>query len=326
MNQKNPRTERELYEMLHQNRQQSTTRNISIHISDLSHYNLTFNIYNCGNQDQTVEYGGKPDHYLLYFVKEGRGSVIVRQAVHKVEAGQGFVMFPREETLVKPHYKGGMNVTWVAFSGYLVERYLSRANLTVFDPVFTDSPGHEAEKMFDTLLAASTRFPNRYCKMMAQLYSIFGFLLDNVFREAKPEAATPEFYLVRALDFIDMNYHDILSIDDIAASMGLSRKALTTIFTNLTGFSPKDYLIYYRTAKAVDLLRNPNLSIEVIATSVGYNDQFYFSKQFKKNVGMTPSMCRRKLAEEPDWRYESPIDTVRQQFAPPFPTEPQPEF
>ena len=56
MDQKKPRTERELYEMLHQNRQLPATRNISIHISDLSHYNLTFNIYNCGNQDQNVVY------------------------------------------------------------------------------------------------------------------------------------------------------------------------------------------------------------------------------------------------------------------------------
>ena len=76
----------------------------------------------------------------------------------------------------------------------------------------------------------------------------------------------------------------------------------------------------------MDLLHDPSLSIEVIATSVGYNDQFYFSKQFKKNVGMTPSMCRRKLAEDPDWRYQSPIDDVRQQFASPFPGELPPEF
>lgn len=326
MEKKRVPTERDLFEQVQRQGKSETNRNISIHISDRSHYNLTFNIYNCGNQDIAMEHTGKPDHYILYFVKEGRGSVTVRQVTHKVEAGQGFVMFPHEVTQIKPHYKSGMNATWVAFSGYLVERYLSRANLTVYEPVFVDSPEGAAEKMFDTLLFCSTQFPNRYCKMMAQLYSIFGFLLDNIVRETKPDAATPEFYLVRTLDFIDTNYHENISIEEIASSLGLTRKALTMAFASLTGFSPKDYLTYYRITKAVDLLRDANLSIEMIAASVGYNDQFYFSKQFKKNVGMTPSMCRKKVMEDPDWKYESPIDAVQQQYRTPLVTEVPLEF
>ena len=110
---------------------------------------------------------------------------------------------------------------------------------------------------------------------------------------------------------------DVVIVDCIRTPMGRSKGGA---FRNVRAEDLSAHLM------SSILLRNPNLSIEVIATSVGYNDQFYFSKQFKKNVGMTPSMCRRKLAEDPDWRYESPIDAVRQQFAPPFPTEPQPEF
>ena len=326
MEKKTPQTEQDLFEQMQRQRKNEANRTISIHISDRSHYNLTFNIYNCGNQDIAMEHTGRPDHYIRDVVKEGRGSVTVRQVTHKVEAGQGFVMFPHEQTQIKPHYKIGMNATWVAFSGYLVERYLARANLAVYEPVFNDSPEHEAEKMFDTLLFCSTQFPNRYCKMMAQLYSIFSFLLDNVVRESRPDAASPEFYLVRTLDFIDTNYQENISTEEIASSLGLTRKALTVAFASLTGFSPKDYLTYYRISKAVDLLRDANLSIETIAASVGYNDQFYFSKQFKKNVGMTPSMCRKKLTEDPSWKYESPIDTVRQQYCAPFVEEVPPEF
>ncbi len=301
-------------------------RNISIHISDRSHYNLTLNIYNCGNQDLKIEQQEKPDHYILYFVNEGRGSVMMRKAACKVEAGQGFVVFPGVEASIKSHYRDTMNVTWVAFSGYLVDRYLSRANLSVYDPVFTDNAKGETQKCFEALLDASTRFPNRYCKMMAQLYSIFGVLLDNVEPEVKPSAATPEYYLVRALDFIDTNYYDNILIEDIAAAVGISKKGITSVFTGLTGFAPKDYLIYYRLCKAVDLLHDQNLSIDMIASSVGYNDQFYFSKQFKKNVGMTPSQCRKKMAEDPGWKYKSPIDDVREQFCPRVTDEAPPKF
>ena len=301
-------------------------QNISIHISDRSHYNLTLNVYNCGCQDIEQEHQDRPDHYILYFVNEGRGSITIRQVSYKIEAGQGFVVFPGVETRIQSHYKDKMNVTWVAFSGYLVDRYLMRANLSVYDPVFFDNEKGEARNFFTAMLAAAQHFPNRYCKIMAQLYSIMGFLIDNAVPEGKLGTTTPEFYLMRALDFIDRNFFENITIEDIASSVGVSRKTLSAVFSSLTGFSPKDYLIYYRVSKAVDLLRDRNLSIEMIASSIGYNDQFYFSKQFKQNVGMTPSECRKTLAENPAWRFESPIDHVRLRYSEPSTNDKPPEF
>ena len=289
-------------------------RNISTHISDRSHYNLTMNIYNCGNQDISIERREKPDHYILYFVNEGRGSVTVRKAAYKVKAGQGFVVFPGVETMITPHYKETMNASWIAFSGYLVDRYLSRANLSVYEPIFSDNADGEEAQCFDSLIRTSTRFPNRYCKMMSYLYLLFSMLLDNTNVEAQPNAATPEYYLVRALDFIDTNYYENILVEDIASAVGITKKAITSVFTSLTGYTPKAYLIYYRLCKSVDLLKDPNLSMDAIASSVGYSDQFYFSKQFKKNVGMTPSQCRKILISDPSWTYRSPIDAVREQF------------
>lgn len=300
-------------------------RNISIHISDRSHWNLALNVYNCGNQNIEIEHCTKPDYYIFYFVKEGKGYVTVRQATHKVGAGQGFVLFPNEEARVKSEHKGAMNVTWVAFSGHLVDRYLSRAKLSVYKPVFSDNSEHEVEAMFDRLLAVSTTLPNRYCKIMAQLYSIFGFLLDNAF-DIRPETVSPEFYLIKALDFIDANYQDDISVEDIAANAGINRKSLYAVFKSLTGFSPKDYLIYYRMCKATALLKDENLSIEVVAVSVGYSDQFHFSKEFKKNVGLSPSVYRRRVAQDPTVEYKSPIDAVRQQFPVPSLPELPPDF
>lgn len=301
-------------------------KNISIHISDRSHYNLTLNVYNCGCQDLEQEHEVRPDHYILYFVTEGRGSVTVRQVSHKIEAGQGFVVFPGVTTRVQSHYKDVMNVTWIAFSGYLVDRYLTRANLSVYEPVFSDNAAQEGRGYFERLLAAAQTFPNRYCKIMSELYGIIGFLIDNAVPENRLTTTMPEFYLMRALDFIDRNYNESITMEDIAASVGVSRKTLSTAFSDLTGFTPKDYLIYYRISKAVDLLRDQNLSVEMIAASTGYNDQFYFSKQFKQNVGMTPSECRKRMASDPSWRFESPIDRVRQQYSEPSASVKPPQF
>ena len=55
------------------------------------------------------------------------------------------------------------------------------------------------------------------------------------------------------------------------------------------GKSPIDYLTNYRVSEACSLLKNTNLSIAEIAVSVGFFDQFYFSRVFKKVKGMPPS-------------------------------------
>lgn len=301
----------------------SLYRNTSIHISDRSHWNLTLNVYNCGNQDIEFEHVTRPDYYVFYFVREGKGYVTERQAAHKVAAGQGFVLFPNEEARIKSESGETMNVIWVAFSGYLVDQYLERARLTVYEPVFSDNSDREAEKLFERLLAAANTFSNRYCKIMAQLYSVFGFLIDNVIRASQPESITPEFYLIKALDYIEINYQNDISVEDIAASVGLNRKALYVVFKNLTGFAPKDYLTCYRMGKATVMLKDANLPIKTVAFSIGYNDQFHFSKEFKKNVGMSPSEYRREVLRDPSKEYQSPIDIVRQQYPmPPLPDVP----
>ena len=69
--------------------------------------------------------------------------------------------------------------------------------------------------------------------------------------------------------------------------------------------------------RVVDSSRSDARRIETIAESVGYRDQFHFSKEFKKNVGYSPSEYRRVVAQEPDKGYLSPIDMVREQYPTP---------
>ena len=77
--------------------------------------------------------------------------------------------------------------------------------------------------------------------------------------------------------------------DDIAKAVGVSRSHLYRVFMSNVGQSPIDYLTNYRISEACYLLKNSELSIAEIAVSVGFFDQFYFSRVFKKNKGVPPS-------------------------------------
>ena len=285
-------------------------KNISMHISDRGHMNITLNIYHCGNMDVTEPLKKQVDYYLLYYVHEGDGTVEANNICHRISKGNVFVVFPNKNFIIKPEYGKALNITWVAFSGHLVDRYLERSGITINSPVSNDNSENELEEMFIKAVASARVLPNRYCKISACLYNIFAFLLDNCSRVNEPTSYSHEYYLIKALDFIDIYYNDRISIEQISDYLGVTRKYLYNIFKKLTDISPKDYIIYYRIDKAALLLLNSTVTIESIATSVGYSNQFHFAKEFKKIVGKTPTEYRNSVRKDSSQIYVSPINEI----------------
>lgn len=289
-------------------------KNISIHISDRSHMNLTLNIYHCGNRDIHEPTPQKNDYYMLFYVHDGKGSVTINQISYRLSRGCVFGVFPNREFVLRPEYDRTLNLSWVAFSGYMVEHYLRRGGVTLSSPVVSDNESFALEKLFEKILSDSRILPNRYCKLMSSLYSAFSFLLDHCYEEKAPANYSVEYYLLKALDFIDIYYNDNVSVEQIAEHVGVTRKYLYTVFKQLTGFSPKEYLIYYRLEKATQLLTDRNLTVENVAVSVGYANQFCFAKEFKRLVGKTPTEYRAAIRANPADVYVSPINAIKKEY------------
>lgn len=72
------------------------------------------------------------------------------------------------------------------------------------------------------------------------------------------------------------------------------RDHLARLFRRITGKTPKKVLIEARIEKARNLLRNTNLSIVQIADELGYENQFYFCRQFKSLTGLAPTKFRQR--------------------------------
>lgn len=94
-------------------------------------------------------------------------------------------------------------------------------------------------------------------------------------------------YVLNAIKYIQFNYSHEITIDDIARTVGVSRSHLYRLFMSNVGQSPIDYLTSYRIGEACNLLKNSQLSIAEIATSVGFSDKFYFQECSK-----SPWACR----------------------------------
>jgi transcriptional regulator GlxA family with amidase domain len=69
----------------------------------------------------------------------------------------------------------------------------------------------------------------------------------------------------------------------------MSLSTLNRNFIEATGLSPIDYLIRIRVLRGADMLREGAGSVSEVAFAVGFNDSNYFSRQFRKIMGETPS-------------------------------------
>ncbi|NUU74971.1 helix-turn-helix domain-containing protein [Paenibacillus xylanilyticus] len=96
----------------------------------------------------------------------------------------------------------------------------------------------------------------------------------------------------RAAEFIENNYAQMISIDQLSEHVSLSKYHLIRRFSASTGLTPGAYLTRIRTEKAMELLRGTGLSIEAIAERVGYSSGSYFIKAFRTMTGLTPGEFR----------------------------------
>jgi two-component system response regulator YesN len=91
-----------------------------------------------------------------------------------------------------------------------------------------------------------------------------------------------------AKKYIQMNYTKEISLEDIASYVSVSSYYLSRIFSKKEGMTYKDYLIKLRMERAVKLIKEGRKSIKEISIEVGYTDQNYFSKAFKKYYDKSP--------------------------------------
>ena len=91
-----------------------------------------------------------------------------------------------------------------------------------------------------------------------------------------------------------------LMLQDVAKAVNMSNSRFSTVFSQQSGQTFTEYLIFLRLSKAKELLRTTDMKSSQIAHETGYNDPHYFSYIFKKNTGMTPSEYRQQNQNQPE--------------------------
>lgn len=239
------------------------------------------------------------DYYLIHIVLDGEGVFETLGESYKCGAGDAFIIFP--DILVK--YEASMSnpwqYMWVGFSGELVETALSSIGITPDRAYIQGCSLHTMNRLFRSLNTSLKRtdFPTLgNMEASAWLRMIFYELGLVHQKEAEEGSMLPSRsfrQIDQAIRLLSLQYGKQLSIEETARSLGYHRAHLTRLFKEATGLSPMKYLLKVRMKKAEELLKG-DLTVAQVAASVGYNDPLFFTKQFRKWNGLSPTEFRRK--------------------------------
>ncbi|HKK11892.1 MAG TPA: helix-turn-helix transcriptional regulator, partial [Flavobacteriaceae bacterium] len=112
--------------------------------------------------------------------------------------------------------------------------------------------------------------------------------------KSMPDINEMDLNLIKNLQMLVLDSKSKFSIDELAKKLYISRAQLHRKLIALTGMSTTHYINYIRIEKAKHLLSTTNLRVKEVAYTVGFESTTYFSKLFKKELGVTPTSYRNE--------------------------------
>ena len=246
------------------------------------------------------------NHYLFHYILSGTGTLMADDSkgvtqTYSIKSMQGFMIFPNQITTYVADKQLPWEYVWLEFDGLRVKSLLDTIGLSLDKPVYHARNKSLREDMANEMLYISRHKDESPFHLIGHLYLFLDYLLRSAADEQLEHGSKlREFYIHEALTYIEHNFQNEITIEDIAGVCGLNRTYFGKIFKEALGKTPQEFLLNYRMLKAAELLKLTSLSIGDIGLAVGYANQMHFSRAFKNNYGISPR----------EWRYQNHINNT----------------
>ena len=241
------------------------------------------------------------NHYLFHYVISGSGTLVATNSTgtdqtYHIRSGQGFMIFPGQNTHYFADKDHPWEYTWIEFDGVRVEEILTNCGINILHPIYHASDRALSAKLKDKILEMTfSEDPVSSFGMIAKLYECMDYMIrSSKDRRLISGERISDSYIKEAVHFIEQNFHNDITVEDIAAFCNISRSYLSRLLKKHTGQSPQQLLLSYRMSKAAQLLQLTDLSIHDIGKAVGYPNQLHFSRAFKNTYKVSPSQWRKE--------------------------------
>jgi len=235
------------------------------------------------------------NQFILIYCVDGQGEIRLNETVHTVSGDQFFIIPAGMPHAYRSDENNPWSIYWIHFSGNKAGIYSRFAcqpqsiersktsritdRIDLFSEIFRNlDRGFSTE----TLEYVNQCLPH----LLASFTHLSQFRLIKESGEKDPVA--------QSINFMLEQLTQKLKLEEIAAETGLSASHYSRLFVNRTGHSPIDYFIQLKIQRACRLLDNSGWMIADVSREMGFDDQFYFSRVFRKVMGMSPAEYRKR--------------------------------
>ena len=264
---------------------------------------VDLSLYQYGMEQCPPAYSFGPatrNHYLFHYVLSGTGRLMTtdfkgNDHEYQIRSGQGFMIFPKQITTYIADARLPWEYVWIEFDGMRAREAVETAGLIPESPIYHATFKDIRENMVNEMqYIVDHRNESRF-HLTGHLYLFLDFLTRSAASmKINADGRMRDFYIKEALNYIEQNFQNDISIEGIAAFCGLNRTYFGRIFKDTVGQSPQQFLLNYRMTKAAELLKLTTLSVNDIGNAVGYPNQLHFSRAFKNIYGVSPREWRNR--------------------------------
>ena len=244
---------------------------------------------------ETEYFMSREDHadHLLMFCIEGAANLTVCDEHYRIRAGD-LVLLPKG---LQHQYSTDKNEPWSAywihFDGKQSENYIAHLNFPEYQPFCSIGYPPEINSLFQSMLEVRNKGYSQASLILAanQLKQLFTYLA--VLTPQNKLLDGNDFHLESVHTLMKDHIYEKLDLDTLAASTNLSKYHFAKKYKQMTGNSPIQHFIHLKMEEACQLMDFSEKSISEIGEILGYGDSQYFSRLFKKVVGLSPRDYRK---------------------------------
>jgi len=211
-----------------------------------------------------------------------------------IEPGELLVLSPGAPRVCGTNQSRPWTVFWVAARGELVPEYIEKLGVSAGAPKLTVGDDLHLVLLFNEILRSLTKgftFPHVFMASTALGHLLARCMIRSGERSEQHEGFEK---IGRCIEFMSEHLDEPIKVSQLAVAASLSPAHFAAVFKEQTGTAPREYLHLLRMHRARQYLTLTRMSLKEIASKLGYQDQFHFSRKFKSFTGVSPSQYRER--------------------------------
>lgn len=231
---------------------------------------------------------GTPEYILLY-ATSGSGTIELPDRKIRLGAGEVFVIPAGMPHVYYASGKDPWSLLWVHMRGDGIRDFpVDSMQITALRSEYAERRMFSYFEMIFRVLNADYTLGN-----FIYIGQVLALILAEVFfREKHNTTPVQNKHVSRIIRYLYAHLGEEVTLDRLSAEFDLSKSYLNQIFRENTGMTPIVFFIHLKMNEACSVLSTTDLKINKIAASLGYSDPYYFSRAFRKVVGVSPQQYR----------------------------------